>query len=135
MQNSSISDLPTSSTHKHPSKTNSLIESFRSFSSTDQIPIPKNALEQIIGQDEAVKIATIAAKQKRNMLMVGPPGTGKSLLAQSISLYLSKPSVEVNVLHNPENTERPIVEIRTAEEIEAEKKLFKQIGITLQSFC
>lgn len=125
MQNSNINQLPIIS--KSPSKSISLVDSFKSFISTEQIPIPKNAIEQIIGQDEAVKIATIAAKQKRNMLMVGPPGTGKSLLAQSISLYLNKPSVEVNVLHNPETPERPTVEIRTAQEIENEKKLYKQM--------
>ena len=41
------------------------------FSSTADIPIPQDPLEQIIGQDEAVRVARIVAKQRRHMLLVG----------------------------------------------------------------
>lgn len=103
-----------------------LEQAFESFENTSQIPIPKNPLEQVIGQNHAVEIAEIAARQRRNLLLVGPPGIGKSLLAQAISFHLPPATEEVNVLHNPENPERPTVEVRKREGILAEKKLYKQ---------
>lgn len=88
--------------------------------STAEVKIPDNALELIIGQDEAVSIARIVAKQKRNLLLVGPPGTGKSLIAQAIAQLIPQPTQEVSVLHNPETPEKPIVEIRAREQVESE---------------
>ena len=73
------------------------------FENTTEVKIPKDPLQQIIGQTNAVNLAKIVAKQRRNLLLVGPPGTGKSLIAQSIAFHLTKPTQEVSVLHNPEN--------------------------------
>jgi ATP-dependent Lon protease len=102
-------------------------EAHPNFETTEEIPIPKNPLEQVIGQAEAVKISTIAAKQHRNLLMVGPPGTGKSLIAKSVSFLVPRPTMEVHVLDNPANPERPAVEIRKASEIEQEKKIIREM--------
>jgi len=104
-----------------------LLKVYDHFCDTRDVPIPQNPIEQIIGQSEAVKIAFVAAKQRRNLLLVAPPGTGKSLLAQAIAYHLPKPAQEINVLHNPEAPERPIVEIRTQLEMETERKLVKQM--------
>jgi ATP-dependent Lon protease len=84
------------------------------ISSTAEIEIPKDPLLQVIGQDEAVKIGRLVGKQRRHLLFVGPPGTGKSMLAQAIASTLPKPKQEVIVLHNPERPERPLVEVRFA---------------------
>ena len=92
---------------------------------TEDIVIPTDPLERVIGQDEAINIAKIAAKQHRNLLLVGPPGTGKSMIAQAISLHLPPPSEEIRVVHNPQNPERPLVEVRTAEELLAEEAEMK----------
>ncbi|MFH1247108.1 MAG: ATP-binding protein [Candidatus Micrarchaeota archaeon] len=97
------------------------------FENTSQVAIPKDPLEQIIGQQNAVNLAKIAAKQQRNLLLVGPPGTGKSLLAQAISFHLPKPTQEISVLHNPENPERPTIEVRTTQQIENEQKIAQQV--------
>ena len=61
------------------------------FETTAEIAIPDDPLKRVVGQDEAVKLARIAANQRRHFLLVGPPGTGKSMIAQALSLHL--PSV------------------------------------------
>ncbi len=98
------------------------------FESTAEIEVPKNPLERVIGQDEAIKVAKIAAAQQRHLLLVGAPGTGKSMLAQTIASLLPKPKCEIAVLHNPERPERPILEIKTKEQLESEKKETLEYG-------
>ncbi|MEM4158449.1 MAG: ATP-binding protein, partial [Candidatus Anstonellaceae archaeon] len=87
------------------------------FSSTEEIKIPSNLFDQIIGQDQAVEIAKIAARQRRHLLLIGPPGTGKSLIAKAIASHLPPPNEEISVLHNPQNPERPFLEVRTRSQI------------------
>lgn len=96
--------------------------------STKEVRIPKNPLDRIIGQEEIVEIAKIVATQRRHLLLVGPPGTGKSLIAQAIASILPIPTQEISVLHNPKNPERPIVDIRKKEEIEKEKEIMSAEG-------
>ncbi|MFH1751283.1 MAG: ATP-binding protein [Candidatus Micrarchaeota archaeon] len=104
-----------------------LITAMESLENTSQIEIPKDPLEQVIGQDEAVRISKLAARQKRHLLLVGPPGIGKSLIAQSIACHIPKPKEEISVLHNPENPERPIIETKTAMDLQKEKSLEKEL--------
>jgi ATP-dependent Lon protease len=85
--------------------------------STAQIAIPDMPLDRIIGQEEAVEVAQIAASQRRHLLLVGPPGIGKSMTALALSLYLPIPETEVQVVHNPENPQRPFIETKDREEV------------------
>jgi len=94
---------------------------------TSQVVIPKHPIEQIIGQDEAIRTARIISRQRRHLLLVGPPGTGKSMIAQAVSSLIPKPIQEVSVLHNFERPERPIIEVRIASEIKNER-LAKALG-------
>ena len=93
------------------------------FESTEGVRIPADPLDQVIGQANAVEIAKIAVRQRRHLLLVAAPGTGKSMLAQAIAYHLPKPTEEIAVLHNPANPERPGVEIRTLAQASKEKKL------------
>jgi len=88
---------------------------------TADILIPPDPLERVIGQDEAVELARLAARQHRHFLLVGPPGTGKSMIAQAISLHLPRPTEEIQVVHNPEAPERPFVEVKTLAEVEKDQ--------------
>jgi len=85
---------------------------------TSQIALPRDPLKRVIGQGEAVELARVAAKQRRHLFLVGPPGTGKSMIAQALSLHLPRPTEEVYIVHNPENPERPQVEVKRAAEVE-----------------
>lgn len=89
--------------------------------STADILIPDDPLKRVIGQDEAVKLARIAANQRRHFLLVGPPGTGKSMIAQALSLHLPGVTEEIRIVHNPENPERPLVEVKQRDEVLAER--------------
>ncbi|MEE9150767.1 MAG: ATP-binding protein [Thermoplasmata archaeon] len=92
------------------------------ITTTADIQIPQDPLQRVIGQHEAVKLAYVAASQRRHFLLVGPPGTGKSMIAQALSLHLPLPTEEVRVVHNPENPERPFVEVKGKEDVLKERK-------------
>ena len=87
---------------------------------TADIPIPADPLERVIGQDEGVRLARLAASQHRHFLLVGPPGIGKSMIAQALALHLRAPTEEIRVVHNPENPERPSAEVRKRDEVQKE---------------
>ena len=90
--------------------------------STAQVKLPSDPLSKIIGHDDVLQVARLVAKQHRNLLLVGPPGTGKSMIAQSIACLIPRPLQEISVLHNSENSERPIVEVRTRGETEGKAR-------------
>lgn len=78
--------------------------------STADIPVPKILFDQVIGQEEAGYVVKKAALQKRHVLLIGDPGTGKSMLAQSMTDFLPKEELEdIVVFPNPEDPNRPRV--------------------------
>jgi Lon-like ATP-dependent protease len=79
-------------------------------SSTKDVQVPKILFDQVIGQEEAGDVVKKAALQKRHVLLIGDPGTGKSMLAQSMVDFLPKEDLEdIIVFPNPEDTNRPKV--------------------------
>ena len=60
----------------------------QSFTSTEEIEIPQLMADRVIGQEEAVEVMKKAAYQKRHVMLIGEPGTGKSMLANSMVEYL-----------------------------------------------
>ena len=95
---------------------------------TRDVSIPTDPLALVIGQEEATRAVRIAARQRRHLLLVGPPGTGKSMIAQAVACLLPPPKQEVSVLNNPENPERPVVEVREASKLAEEHKRARAIG-------
>ncbi len=70
------------------------------FKTTVEIKVPESLVDQIIGQDEAVNIIKKASTQRRNVLLIGSPGTGKSLLGQALAKLLGKEKL-IDVLSYP----------------------------------
>jgi ATP-dependent Lon protease len=78
--------------------------------STADIEVPDRLVDQVIGQDEARDIIIKAAKQRRHVMMIGSPGTGKSMLAKAMSQLLPQEDLQdVLVYHNPDDGNEPKV--------------------------
>ncbi len=87
------------------------------FASTAEIPVPSSLLEQVIGQERAVEIVRLAALQRRFVLMVGEPGTGKSMLAAAMSEMLPTDHLQdVLIYPNPRMRINPTVRVVPAGE-------------------
>ncbi|MCG1002222.1 MULTISPECIES: ATP-dependent protease LonB [Halobacterium] len=77
---------------------------------TSAIEVPDRLVDQVIGQSEARDIIMRAAKQHRHVMMIGSPGTGKSMLAKAMSHLLPKESLQdVLVYNNPDDSNEPKV--------------------------
>ncbi|MCL2318215.1 MAG: ATP-dependent protease LonB, partial [Methanomassiliicoccaceae archaeon] len=80
----------------------------QTFKSTADITIPSKMSDRVIGQDQAVEVMKKAALQKRHVMLIGEPGTGKSMLANSMIEYLPREDLEDIVsYHNPEDVNEP----------------------------
>jgi len=76
--------------------------------STEEVPIPEKLVDQVIGQEAASIIVRKAAEQRRHIIMVGEPGTGKSMLSRSMTEFLPKEQLEdILVYRNHEDENEP----------------------------
>ncbi|MDG6221161.1 MAG: ATP-binding protein, partial [Candidatus Thermoplasmatota archaeon] len=82
------------------------------FETTAEIPIPEKLADQVIGQDEAVDVIKKAAQQKRHVLLIGDPGVGKSMLANSMVDFLPKGQLQdVLAYDNQEDPNEPKIRV------------------------
>jgi Lon-like ATP-dependent protease len=103
------------------------------FKDTSSITVPENLIDQVIGQDEAVEVIKKAAHQRRHVMLIGSPGTGKSMLGKAMSELLPVEELQdVLVYANPEDNNTPRVrvvpagrgkQIVDAQKMEARKKV------------
>ncbi|MGD0818580.1 MAG: ATP-dependent protease LonB [Methanomassiliicoccales archaeon] len=82
------------------------------FTTTADIKIPDKLADQVIGQESAVEVVKKAAEQKRHVMLIGDPGTGKSMLARSMTEYLPKSELQdVVAYHNPDDSNEPKIRV------------------------
>ncbi|NOQ53605.1 MAG: ATP-dependent protease LonB [Thermoplasmata archaeon] len=82
------------------------------FTDTSDVKIPERQVEQVIGQERAVEVVRKAAEQTRHVMLIGSPGTGKSMLANSMVEMLPRGELQdVICYHNPEDANQPKIRV------------------------
>ncbi len=99
---------------------------------SSEIEVPPTLIDQVIGQDHAVEVIRKAAIQRRHVMMIGSPGTGKSMLAKAMAELLPKEELQdILVYPNSEDSNNPIIrtvaagrgkQIVTAHKAEAKRR-------------
>jgi ATP-dependent Lon protease len=102
------------------------------YETTANVDVPARLVDQVIGQDDAVEVAKKAATQKRHVILIGEPGTGKSMLARAMVDFLPKePLQDILAYPNTDDPNEPKIrvvpagkgkEIVSAQKLEAAQK-------------
>ncbi|MCI4325699.1 MAG: ATP-dependent protease LonB [Thermoplasmata archaeon] len=102
------------------------------YETTANVEVPARLVDQVIGQDDAVEVAKKAATQKRHVILIGEPGTGKSMLARAMVDFLPKePLQDILAYPNTDDPNEPKIrvvpagkgkEIVSAQKLEAAQK-------------
>ncbi len=80
------------------------------YKTTKDIKVSKRIIDQVVGQDKAVEIIKKSAEQRRHVLLIGEPGTGKSMLGMALADLLSKEKlVDVISFANPDDENQPLI--------------------------
>lgn len=100
---------------------------------SSQIEVPARLIDQVIGQEHAVDVIRKAAIQRRHVMMIGSPGTGKSMLAKAMTELLPKEELQdILVYPNSDDPNNPVIrtvavgrgkQIVAAHKAEAKRKI------------
>ena len=83
----------------------------QNWTTTAAIAAPFDLITQVIGQEKAVQIVRLAARQRRFVLMIGEAGTGKSMLASAMAQMLPPDGLEdILAVSNPQQPINPHIQ-------------------------
>jgi Lon-like ATP-dependent protease len=103
------------------------------IATSSQIEVPEKLIDQVIGQEHAVEVIKKAAIQRRHVMMIGSPGTGKSMLGKAMAGLLPKEDLQdILAYPNSDDPNNPVIrtvsggrgkQIVAAHKAEAKKKI------------
>ena len=83
---------------------------YDNIKSSQDIEVPPLLIDQVIGHEESIETIKKAAKQRRNILLIGDPGVGKSMLAKGMAQILPHESLQdVLIYPNAEDNNHPLI--------------------------
>ena len=103
------------------------------IATSSQVEVPEKLIDQVIGQEHAVEVIKKAAIQRRHVMMIGSPGTGKSMLGKAMAEILPKEDLQdILAYPNSDDPNNPVIrtvsggrgkQIVAAHKAEAKKKI------------
>ena len=83
---------------------------YNNIKSSQDIEVPPLLIDQVIGHEESIETIKKAAKQRRNVLLIGDPGVGKSMLAKGMAQILPHETLkDILVYPNMEDNNHPLI--------------------------
>ena len=83
---------------------------YNNIKSSQDIEVPPLLIDQVIGHEESIETIKKAAKQRRNVLLIGDPGVGKSMLAKGMAQILPHEVLQdILVYPNMEDANNPLI--------------------------